>query len=102
VNQGFVANCTSSKRFPSQVYQLILNFIVTKYDEATFLATEGMLQGETAFTHVTAFWKVWWCDGVPYVEGILKLLGREFGPVDGGGEHRQPSTHLLSFLDIST
>jgi hypothetical protein len=75
-NQGFIANCRAgSKCFPSQVYQLISNFVVTKYDEATFLAAKGMLQHETGFTTITASWKVWWCDVISHKEGIAELLG---------------------------
>jgi hypothetical protein len=43
---------------------------LANYDEATFLAGQRMLQGETGFTTITAIWKVWWSNAILHVEGI--------------------------------
>jgi hypothetical protein len=60
---------------------------MAKYYEATFLASEGMLQCETGFTTVTDIWKkVRWFDAVSHEEGITELLGGELRPVDSRRE----------------
>ncbi len=62
---------------------------MAKDDEVTFLATNGMLQGETGFTTVTAFCTV----------NRTELSCGELSPVDGRGENRQPSSSMFSSLD---
>jgi hypothetical protein len=76
------------------MHQLISYLVVAEDNEAAFLATEGVLQGEMGFTTVAASWKVRRCDAISH--GIAELLGREFRPIDGRGEDRQPSSGLYT------
>ena len=76
--------------------KLILQVLVAKVDEASFLALECVAHGEFAAASVAVLGEVVWCETIPKAEVVLELLLAEDGPVVVGRARRQEGAGFAS------
>jgi hypothetical protein len=102
VDEGFVAYCRGAQGFAAEVGQFMVDLVMPKYDETTYLALKCMSNGELTAASVAESRYIWRLSCVLDEELVTKLLRRDFRSVDRGRHDREPRSSFHAGLQVLT
>ena len=90
VYEGVVAYKRGGESPSSQIRDPVTDLIVTRRDEATPLAVEGVADEKPGVAAVAVFGEVWGIEAIAQEGGISPFLRSQLIPIDCRRLHRQP------------
>jgi len=98
MNEGFIIDSSTWRKSTTcnKISQFIMQLIVVGKDKATKRACKGMMHRELLTAAITVRRKIRRGLDIAEIEGIMKLLGREFSAMVKRRHASQPGTSSLT------